>query len=160
MSRTLLRLSTRVAAAALVFAAPLSAQQKPPTTPPPVDHGKMDHSKMDHGAKGNAHAASGWPELDAYHMLMMATWHPAKDKNDLAPMRAKGSKMVTAAKALAVSNPPSACQVPAVTRALKTIVAESQKVAALSASSASDSVLKAALKSLHDSFEVLEDGCP
>ena len=42
---------------------------------------------------------SPWKEMDAYHMLMMATWHPARDKGDLAPFRAKAKEMVRFAAA-------------------------------------------------------------
>ena len=33
-------------------------------------------------------------ELDALHMTMMATWHPAKQSDDLAPIREKTPEMV------------------------------------------------------------------
>ena len=91
-TRLAVLLATSAALIAAPLSAPLSAQEKPPVKPPvaemdhaKMDHSKMDHSKMDHGAA----TADGWKELDAYHLLIMATWHPAKDKNDLAPIRAK-----------------------------------------------------------------------
>ena len=108
MTITPTRLAALLATSAALIAAPLSAQEKPPAKPPAaaMDHSKMDHSKMDHGAA----KAEGWKELDAYHMLMMATWHPAKDKNDLAPIRAKATEMVASAKLVAASKSPMACQ--------------------------------------------------
>ena len=138
------------------LAPPLSAQEKPPVKPPvaEMDHAKMDHSKMDHGAA----KAEGWKELDAYHMLMMATWHPAKDKNDLAPIRAKANEMVASAKLVAASKSPMACQKPELLKAQAGLPVETEKVAAMVAAKAADADLKAGLKGLHDRFDLLE-GC-
>ena len=146
------RLAALLATSAALFAAPLSAQAKPPVAPPAA--GQMDHSKMDHGAA----KADGWKELDAYHMLMMATWHPAKDKNDLAPIRAKATEMVASAKLVAASKSPMACQKPEFLKAQAGLPAATEKVAAMVAAKAADADLKAGLRGLHDSFDVLE-GC-
>jgi len=165
MTMTSARLAALLAASAALIAAPLapplSAQEKPPVKPPvaemdhaKMDHSKMDHSKMDHGAA----KAEGWKELDAYHMLMMATWHPAKDKNDLAPIRAKANEMVASAKLVAASKSPMACQKPELLKAQAGLPVETEKVAAMVAAKAADADLKAGLKGLHDRFDLLE-GC-
>ncbi|MDQ8160071.1 MAG: hypothetical protein P3B76_11440 [Gemmatimonadota bacterium] len=155
------RCVTLMAAGVTLIAAPLSAQEKPPAKPPAaamdhskMDHAKMDHAKMDHGAA----KAEGWKELDAYHQLMMATWHPAKDKNDLAPIRAKAAEMVASAKLVAASTSPMACQKPELLKAQAALPMETEKVAAMVAAKAADTDLKAGLKGLHDRFDVLE-GC-
>ncbi len=154
---TSIRLTATAAVLASLFAtAPVAAQAKPPAAKPPaeMDHAKMmDHSKMENGAK-----AEGWKELDAYHMLMMATWHPAKDKNDLAPIRAKATEMVASAKLVAASKGPMACQKPELLKAQAGLPVETEKVAAMVAAKATDADLKAGLKGLHDSFDLLE-GC-
>ena len=156
MPTTPTRLATLLATSAALIAAPLSAQDKPPAKPPAaaMDHSKMDNSKMDHGAA----KAEGWKELDAYHMLMMATWHPAKDKNDLAPIRAKATEMVASAKLVAASKAPMSCQKPELLKAQAALPGETEKVAAMVAAKAADAELKAGLKGLHDRFDVLE-GC-
>ena len=156
MTTTLTRLAALFATSAALLAAPLTAQEKPPVKPPvaEMDHSKMDHSKMDHGAA----KAEGWKELDAYHLLMMATWHPAKDKNDLAPIRAKATEMVASAKLVAASTSPMACQKPELLKAQAGLPAETEKVAAMVATRAADAELKTALKDLHDRFDLLE-GC-
>jgi hypothetical protein len=150
------RCVTLMAAGVTLIAAPLSAQEKPPVKPPAsaMDHSKMDHATMDHGAA----KAEGWKELDAYHLLMMATWHPAKDKNDLAPIRAKAAEMVASAKLVAASTSPMACQKPELLKAQAALPMETEKVAAMVAAKAADTDLKAGLKGLHDRFDVLE-GC-
>ncbi|MEN9508680.1 MAG: hypothetical protein RLZZ621_1243 [Gemmatimonadota bacterium] len=133
--------------------------------PAAMDHGTMDHGKMDHAAMHAEHVKqqgkgdAAWKALDAYHALMMATWHPAKDKGDLAPTRAQIGAMVTAAKAVASSKAPATCATPAMAGAQAGLVGETEKVAALVSAKADDAALKAAMKTLHDRFEVLEEGC-
>lgn len=161
MHRFVLR-TTLLAAIALAFAhqATLQAQSKQPpekkeqkATPPAMDHSKMDHSQM---AGGKAEA---WKELDAFHMQMMATWHPAKGQNDMAPLKAKVGDMVAAAKVLAASKAPAGCQKPEMLKVQAELPVESQKLADMVKNKASDADLKTALSALHDKFEVLGDGC-
>lgn len=146
------------AAAALVLSAPAGAQ----ATQPPVkkdDHAALHAEHMKQMQAGKAAKAEAWKELDAYHMLMMATWHPAKDNNDLSATRAKIGEMVAAAKAVAASKAPAACQKPELSTAQAGLTGETEKVAALVSRKADDAALRSAMKSLHDRFEVLEEGC-
>jgi hypothetical protein len=152
---------------ALLVAAPLAAQKPAPKDTAKAAMAGMDHSKMagmDHGAmqdkmKSGA-KAEAWKELDAYHALMMATWHPAKEKNDLAPFRAKAAEMVASAKVVAASKAPASCGSKAeVIAAQKALPAETEKAAKLVSPKTTDADLKAALKTLHDKFDVLEMGC-
>lgn len=139
----------------MALATPALAQDKPAAK---MDHGKMDHAAMhaEHMKKGGKPA---WKELDAYHGLMMATWHPAKDKNDLAPTRGMIGNMVASAKAVAASTAPAACQKPELQKAQAGLTAETEKVQKLVDAKADDAALKSAMKALHDAFEVLEEGC-
>lgn len=141
------------AIALCVLGGTLSAQQPPAKTPPRMEH------QMGHDMQGMDHAMSPWKELDAFHMLMMATWHPAKDKGDLAPARAKIGEMLASAKALAASTAPKGCDAPAMQTAAKALPAETQKVADLVSKKADDAVLKSAMSALHEKFDVLEMGC-
>lgn len=152
--RTVLALT---AGAALTLSASLAGAQA--TQPPakPDDHAAMhaEHMKrMQQGDKSHT-----WKELDAYHGLMMATWHPAKDKNDMAPTRRMIGSMVTSAKAVAASKAPAGCQKPELLKAQAGLVGETEKVQKLVDAKADDTTLKAAMKALHDAFEVLEEGC-
>ncbi len=151
---------------AFLFAAPLAAQKPAPkdtTKPAASGMAGMDHSKtagMDHGAMHDMKKGESWKELDAYHELMMATWHPAKDKGDMAPFRAKAADMVAAAKTVGASKAPASCSSKAdVQKAQKALAGETEKAAKLASGKTSDADLKAALKALHDQFEVLEMGC-
>lgn len=156
------RLPLLLAACATVLtfaAAPAFAQTVTPPKPPAM--GGMDHSKMEGGKmdKMDDHASSGWKELDAYHQLMMDTWHPAKGKNDLAPTRAKATAMSDQAKVLGKSIAPKGCDSPALKTAAAKLVPQTQALADMVSAKADDAALKTALKALHDQFEVLEMGC-
>ncbi len=140
-------------------AASAAAQTKTPPPKPPA-MGGMDYSKMDGGKMEDMeHAGSGWKELDAYHQLMMGTWHPANGKNDLAPTRAKAVAMAEQANVLGKSIAPKGCDTPALKAAVTKLVPETQALANMVAAKADDTALKSALKALHAQFEVLEMGC-
>ena len=101
---------------------------------------------------------SGWKELDAYHMVMMQVWHPAKEKGDLAPIRAQAAKLADAADVWAAATVPSACDTPANRSNIAKVKTESRALVAL-ASSGADADVKAALAALHDRFELVNRGC-
>lgn len=149
--------SVSAVAAALLLAGSLSAQQPPAKTAGATDHSKM--AGMDHGKTEQDHGKSPWKELDAYHKFMMDTWHPAKSKSDMAPTRAKIVDMAASAKVLAASKAPHGCDTPKLKDAANTLAKDTQGLADMVAKKADDAALKAALKDLHDKFEVLEGGC-
>ena len=130
------------------------AQSKPPVQPPAKaeqGHAGMDHAAMhaehmkQQGGKAGA-KADAWKELDAYHMLMMATWHPAKERNDLGPIRGQVEAMVKAAELVGASTPPGSCAKPELAAARSGLAGETRKVAALVKTKADDAALKAALR--------------
>src|SRR5688572_2220151 len=129
MTRSLL---SAISLATVVVVAPLSAQS--------MDHGK-DH-----------HAESGWKELDAFHTLMAATWHPAKS-NDLKPIRAKADSLSLAAQAWSKAKVPMACDTEPLKAAIADVVTGTAKVEQLVAKSAADTELHAALHDVHERFE-------
>jgi hypothetical protein len=134
--------------------APRAASSQATTTPPPAD------SAMKGGMSG--HVMGPWKEMNAFHMVMAATWHPASQKNDLAPLREKVADLSRAAEAWAASKAPMmphGCQSEAVTTAIARVAADSKSLAAMVTSSADDAKLKESLTALHDTFEVAEKGC-
>lgn len=143
----------RVALAAFsvaICSVTVSAQTKPaPAKPMEMDHGKMEM----HESK------SGWKELDAFHELMAASWHPASSKNDLAPAKAKAADMAKAAKTWADSRAPKSCDTPAIKESVTKVNAASQEYASIVAKAADDATIKAKLKAIHETFEVAEMGC-
>jgi hypothetical protein len=125
-------------------ALPLAAQAAT-TAPAPKS---MEH----HGA------SSGWKELDAFHELMAATWHPAKS-GDLKAIRAKADSLSASAKVWAASKVPSACDTKPIRDAIADVVAGSAKVAQMVANNGADADVRTALSDVHDRFEVVEHGC-
>ncbi len=158
LSRTRVLVASALAALTL-SAAPLAAQATGAKPPAKTGMEGMDHNAhMKAGAK-EAEPSTGWKELDAYHMLMMATWHPAKQNGDMAPLKAKAKEMVASAKLLAASTPPKACATPKLKEAATNLAPQTQDVADMVAKGADNNALKDALKVLHDKFDVLEEGC-
>ncbi|HEX6050348.1 MAG TPA: hypothetical protein VFZ21_13795 [Gemmatimonadaceae bacterium] len=127
--------------AAVTLSTPLVAQAPAPAS-----------KSMEH------HASSGWKELDAFHEILAATWHPAAS-NDLQPIRAKADSLSASAKKWAASAVPAACDTKPIRDAIADVVAGSAKVAELVAATASDTDVRASLHHVHERFEVVEHGC-
>ncbi len=106
-----------------------------------------------------SHAMSGWKELDAFHMLMMETWHPVKKSGDLAPIRAKAAAMSNAATTWAAAAVPKACDTKPIRDAVAAVARDSRSLAELVAKQGADADVKKSLSSLHDTFEIVEGGC-
>jgi hypothetical protein len=104
-------------------------------------------------------ASSGWKELDAFHTVMAATWHPASKSNDLKVIREKAPDLSQAAQKWAASKVPAGCDTKPIRDAIAAVVTGSKDVAALVAKQAPDADVKAALRDVHDRFEVVEQGC-
>jgi hypothetical protein len=123
-------------------------------TPPKPDSARM-------GGMSD-HVMGTWKEMNAFHMLMSATWHPASQKNDLAPLREKAADLAKTAEAWAASKAPimpHGCQSEAVTKAVARVAADSKALAAMVHAGTEDAKLKESLGSLHDTFEIAEKGC-
>ena len=111
-------------------------------------------------AEGEHHMmSSGWKELDTFHEVMAATWHPVTKSNDLSVIRAKAGALSAAAATWARSAVPSACDTKANRDAIAAVAAQSKAVAALVEGKAGDAELKKALHDVHERFEVVEHGC-
>lgn len=164
MRTATLAFATTFAAAALT--APLHAQHAghgaPGTPAAKSDTGIAHTSKDAHGAHAAAGASnehmSGWKELDAYHMVMMRVWHPAKDKGDLAPIRAQAGALAASADTLQKGAIPAACDTPVNRDHVATVQRDSRSLAQLVATGSDAAVLEA-LRALHDRFEVVNRGC-
>jgi len=139
-------------AAALAFAAltPAAAQHEPAPVKIEKDRPAAAQHSMEH--------MSGWKELDAYHTVMMAVWHPAKEKNDLAPIRAQAAKLAQAAEVWVKAAIPSACDTPDNRTNIVKVSEESRALATL-VQAGRDEQVKPALKALHDRFELVNRSC-
>jgi hypothetical protein len=147
-TRTLL-IAALVAAIAPVQ---LTAQDATKPKPDSAQGGSMD----DH------HMMGPWKEMNAFHRIMAATWHPASQKGDVAPLKTRVKELLSTADAWAASKPPAtpaSCGTEAVRNAATKVATESKALVALVDSGADEGQLKAALKGVHDAFEVAEKGC-
>ena len=88
------RMLYRLAFAFLILITPLSltAQDSAKPKPEAEKKGMMDD-----------HMMGPWKEMNAFHRVMGATWHPASQKGDLAPLKAKAKELLSAADAWAAS---------------------------------------------------------
>jgi hypothetical protein len=137
---------------AAIIPVQLTAQNATKPKPDSSQGGTMD----DH------HMMGPWKEMNAFHRVMAATWHPASQKGDVAPLKARVRELLTTADAWAASKPPStpaSCGTEAVRNAATKVATESKVLVALIDSGADDARVKAALKGVHDSFEIAEKGC-
>ena len=116
------------------------------------DHSKCnhDHSKCSHGK------ASGWDELDDYHKLMAATYHPAAE-GDMEPLMAKAREMATAAQTWAASEKPENCS--ASQGSLDSLATETSALADMVEADGDIEEIRAALNTLHNNFHNLVEGC-
>ena len=103
--------------------------------------------------------ASGWKELDAFHTLMAATWHPVSKSSDFTVVRAKAGALAEAAQAWSAAAVPAACDTKANRDAIVAVAKQSKDLAALVAANGSDADVKKALHDVHERFEVVEHGC-
>ena len=119
------------------------------------------HARPDSAPTAAPHAmhSSGWAELDAFHMVMMETWHPAKKTGDLAPIRARAAEMVAAAETWAKSTPPKKCAGEETATTVAKVVTDARALAALVEQNGADDEVKASLSGLHDTFEHVMHGC-
>ena len=131
--------------------ATLTAQD---TTKPKPDSARA--RMMDH------HVTGPWKEMNAFHHVLGATWHPADHEGNLAPLKSRAKELLKTADAWAASKPPStpaSCASDPVRSAATKVVTETKALVALLDSGADDTKLKAALKSVHGAFEVAEKNC-
>jgi hypothetical protein len=90
---------------------------------------------------------------------MQATWHPAEQYGDIAPIRAKAAALAKAATVLAASTPPTRCAAPTLVETAKALAPQSRSIADMVKRNATNNQIKDSLKALHEHFEVLEMGC-
>jgi hypothetical protein len=107
------------------------------------------------------HMMGSWKEMNAFHRVLGATWHPAS-KNDLVPLRVRAKELKAAADAWAASNAPESpatCAGEEVRAAIAKVARDTRGLVAMITAGADDNWLAASLKGVHDSFEVAEKAC-
>ena len=152
----------------LLLAAPAAARAQHAGHHPAPAAAKADSAKAHAGhdagkdavTKDGHHAAGGWKEMDAFHTVLAATWHPASKSDDLKPLRERAGALADAARTWAAAAVPKACDTPATRSTIAAVATDARALADLVAKPATtDAQLKASLKALHDRFEPVEHGC-
>ncbi len=116
---------------------------------------KHDMAGMQGGMKEEK---SGWKELDAFHTVMAAAWHPVM-AGDFKPARAKAVEIATAHTAWQKSKGPAACDNDAARTGLRTLTADIASYNDAVKREASDDAVRVTLKRVHDTFESVAQGC-
>lgn len=157
----------RLSVARLAFAATLAVLASSAAGAQQHQHGaqkqdsaaKMKGHDMQGGHDMKGHAASPWKEMDAFHATLGATYHPAADKGDFAPLKAKAPDLAANAKTWAASAIPAACAKPDTKASVDAIAAAAAALAGQVKTGAPDSELKTAISAIHEKFETVEHAC-
>ena len=110
-----------------------------------------------HDMKG--HSMSQWKEMDAFHATLAATYHPAAEKDDFAPLKAKAADLSAQARTWAASTAPASCATGDTKGAVDALAASTAALADQVSKGATESELKAAITAIHEKFETVEHGC-
>lgn len=110
-------------------------------------------AQMDHGSE-----MSGWKELDAFHKVLAANWHPAAT-GDTKPARAAAPALLDAALAWRKSRGPATCDNAKTREGLAQMVTELRWHADAVKRESSDDAVKVTLKTVHDTFEGFAEAC-
>lgn len=105
-----------------------------------------------------AQKATGWDELDAYHSVMAATFHPAEEGN-LKPLMERSGELAEKAKVLKASAIPEKYQKEGVKTSIKLLAKESKAIDKFVKTKPADAELTKAITSLHDRFHQVMEEC-
>lgn len=145
----MLRLRSILAMSALC-GVPLSAQQHaPPKSSPCATADPTCQNAQD----------VRWKELDAFHAVLMAVFHPMKGRNEVRQLRERAGELADRAAALSASAPPPSCARDTSVAVLPELKRAARELALLAWSDASDAQLATALRALHDKVEPLINAC-
>jgi hypothetical protein len=96
-----------------------------------------------------------WPEMDSFHDLMAAAYHPVYDSSNLEPAKALAEKLAVSAASWSQAELPEKVNNDNVRNTLIILRDSSASFSAAVASGQPDSVVKARITGLHDIFHKL-----
>ncbi|MEO8405079.1 MAG: hypothetical protein ABI480_10800 [Chitinophagaceae bacterium] len=99
-----------------------------------------------------------WAEMDDFHGIMAATFHPSEEGN-LLPIKTRSEELVTKAKEWQKSTAPAGYDKAAIKATLKKLVNGAYELDKLVKSNATDKVLTEKLSALHDVFHEIMEKC-
>jgi hypothetical protein len=104
------------------------------------------------------HAAATWPEKDAFHAIMSATYHPAEE-GKFEPIKTRIGEMVTAASAWQKSEPPAEFNKPEIKQKIKDLAKGCKELQKMIKKEATDAEIKTKFTVLHDIFHDIVGMC-
>jgi hypothetical protein len=99
-----------------------------------------------------------WKEMDYFHGVMAATFHPAEEGN-LQPIRTRSQEMLDKAIAWKNSDAPDGYDKKAVNSTLKKLTKGAKEIDKMVKSKATDQALVTKLTALHDVFHEIMEKC-
>lgn len=105
-----------------------------------------------------AQSQAKWKEMDVFHDIMGATFHPAEDGN-LQPIRTRNKEMLEKAVAWKKAAVPQGYDQAAVSASLKKLVKGAKEIDKLVKANATDKELTDKLSALHDVFHEIMEKC-
>jgi hypothetical protein len=121
------------------------------------DHGQ--HKAKEPMKHEMDHMAGPWKEMNAFHTVLAATYHPAAEQKNLKPLREKVEALSAAARAWTASTAPTACADSAIKSTVATISTDALAIGNQVLADASDADLTKAITALHAKFETVEKKC-
>jgi hypothetical protein len=106
----------------------------------------------------HAQEKAKWKEMDDFHVVMAATFHPAEEGN-LQPIRTRSTEMADRAVAWKGSDAPEGYDKKAVNKTLKKLVQGAKEIDKKVKANATDKELVAELTALHDVFHQIMEKC-
>lgn len=101
---------------------------------------------------------TAWPQMEKFHSLMSATFHPAEEGN-LVPLKQKADSLYAAAKAWQSSAVPEDFKAAKTKAALKELVMQCQHISMAVKQKMADDHLKKIITSAHDTFHKISGEC-
>ena len=99
-----------------------------------------------------------WKEMDDFHVVMAATFHPAEE-GKLEPIKARSQEMADKAVAWKKAEAPAGYDKKAVDATLTKLVDGAKEIDKMVKANAADKYLVAKLSSLHDVFHEIMEKC-
>ena len=107
---------------------------------------------------GQAQKKVPWKEMEDFHTIMGATFHPAEE-GKLNPLKTRSSELVEKAISWKNSTAPEGYNQAAVKKTLKKLVKDSKEIKKMVQKNASDADLKEEITELHGIFHEITEKC-
>ncbi|MDX1943341.1 MAG: hypothetical protein SFU99_22435 [Saprospiraceae bacterium] len=102
--------------------------------------------------------ADEWKEMDEYHSVMSATFHPAEE-GDLKPVMTRAGELAQKAQAWKKSTAPAKFDTPEIKKSLTLLTKESKALGKMVKKGKSEEEVKKAIFALHDRFHEIMELC-